>query len=75
MEQPLYTELSRTEAEDIAYVIGLANDFAINIVSTNATIILLDMKIDIDGSGTTHLGSVVWSTDLEEFVFRAKDWS
>lgn len=69
MEDIQRTELTRTEVEDIAYVLGLATDFARNIVSTNATIILLDMKIDIDGSGSTPLGTAVWSNDQEEFVF------
>jgi hypothetical protein len=66
-------EMTRSEAEDIAYVLGMVNDFAINIVSTNASVVLLDVKIDIDGRDLLRLGSVVWSDSQEEFVFVPAD--
>jgi hypothetical protein len=62
-------EITRSEAEDIAHVLGTVNDFAINIVSTNVSVVLLDVKIDIDGGDLLRLGSVVWSDSQEEFVF------
>lgn len=66
-------EITRSEAEDIAYVLGTVNDFAINIVSTNVSVVLLDVKIDIDGRDLLRLGSVVWSDSQEEFVFVPAD--
>jgi len=62
-------KISRSEVEDIAYVLGVMNDCSVNIVSTNATVVYLDMKVDIEGSGATHLGSVVFDTNTEEFAF------
>lgn len=62
-------EISRTEAEDIANVLAIATDFTNNVTSTNATTVLIEMTIDIDGSLGEKLGSVVWSNSLEEFVF------
>ena len=66
-------EMTRSEAEDIAYVLGTVNDFATNIVSTNVSVVLLDVKIDIDGRYLLRLGSVVWSDSQEEFVFVPAD--
>ena len=63
------TELGVTVLEDLAHVVALANDFAINVVSTNGTVVLLDMKADIEGSGGFVIGSVVWSNSEESFVF------
>jgi hypothetical protein len=62
-------KITRSEAEDIAYVLGVMNDCSVNIVSTNDTVVYLDMKVDIEGSGATHLGKVVFDMNEEEFVF------
>jgi len=69
MESVQRTELSGFVLADILHVIQTANDFALNVVSTNSTTVLLDMKIDIDGFEGVKVGSVVWSNSEESFVF------